>query len=127
MAIYWTMAVHAVAIVRQCRSAMTNDIASVAAALHVPITDHSTVVQRATNAVERMDALLDEAKRSGAMSGFNRAYSAARAAARAEGKGMMPYNAALDRLKRELYKCAAGATIDHSIIATALGFGSNKQ
>lgn len=127
VAAWWTTPSGAIAIVDQCRAAMTTDIEAVAAALRVPLTPHERVIERATASVRHMADLLEQAKRNGSLQGFNRAYSAARAQARASGRQMMPYTMALDRLKRELYNAASGAQISGSIIAAALGIGGSKS
>jgi hypothetical protein len=83
------------------------DVPAAAARLHVPITDHFTVARRVGEAVGRIDASLTESQRRGALSFFNQEYRARRRAAAAQGKGFMPYGAALRRLRIAVAKAAA--------------------
>jgi hypothetical protein len=103
-------------------------VVTIAAELRIPLTPHAVVIERATASVQRMADLLEQAKRTGALQPFNRAYAVVRRQAKAEGRHPPTYGLALHRLKMELYKHAAGApTIDGSMIARALGIVAESK
>ncbi len=118
--IYWGTPAVIVAVKKRLTKIGSLDIQAAAAELRVSITAHGVVVQRAQACVNRITAALDVARRDGTLRVFNARYAQLRAQARTQGRGMMSYATAYDRLRRELYRAAGGAKIDRSLIEVAL-------
>jgi hypothetical protein len=120
---WWSTAADALTIVRHCRDNGTTDVLAVAGALRIPLTPHAVAVERAQDAVARIDAALVDAKRRGALSFLNSRYRDARRAARAEGKTFPPYRLVYERFCRALYQRAtSGESVnDRSLIQQTLG------
>jgi hypothetical protein len=97
-AAWWCEAKEASRIVRHARKD-SGDIPAAARALGVPVTVHHIAIQRAADAVGRIEAALAEAQRSGAMAAFNADYRRRREAASAVGRGFMSYQRARARLR----------------------------
>ena len=90
---WWCPAKAAGAIVRAA-NANGKDVTAAAAQLHTPLTDHTVVVQRVGEAVNRIDDSLKAAQRRGDLAFFNQLYKAQRVAAQAQGRGFMSYGVA---------------------------------
>lgn len=105
-AVWWCASKDAGAVIR---AANTNgrDVVAAAARLHIPLTPHAVVAQRATEAVDRIDAALKTAQRRGDLVFFNGLYRARRQAAAARGAGFMSYGIALRRLRKAVAGVAA--------------------
>jgi hypothetical protein len=99
---WWATAASALAIVRHCRKHGTVDVLGVAVALRVPLVPHAVAIQRAQDAVARIDVALAAAKRRGALSFLNIRYRDERLAARAAGKHFPRYALVFERFKRAL-------------------------
>ena len=119
VAVWWGNA-HTVLSIRQHLARHGGlDIPTAAAQLRLSITAHGTVIGRASSAVDRIERALDQARRTGKLAAFNRAYAALHRQARAEGRKMPPYGRCYARLRQELFKASSG-TIDAGIIERAL-------
>jgi hypothetical protein len=78
----------------------------------VVLTEHGTVVVRAQVAVNQLQEKISDAQRAGSLKFFNSEYRRRREEAKAAGRGFMPYNLAMARLRSLLAGAAAGASID---------------
>jgi hypothetical protein len=75
------------------------DVPAAAAQLGIQLTDHATVVQRATASVARLSAQTDRAQLRGDLTAFNREYRRRRLAAAAAGRKFIAYRTARARLE----------------------------
>jgi hypothetical protein len=66
------------------------------------LTPDDVAVSRSGAAVVRLDAMIEQMRRSGQLQEFNVRYKRGRAAAQAEGRGFMGYGVAMARLKAAL-------------------------
>jgi hypothetical protein len=66
------------------------------------LTPDDVAISRASAAVIRLDAMIEQMRRDGTLQEFNSRYKRGRAAALAEGRGFMNYGLAMVRLKRAL-------------------------
>ena len=123
IAVWWGQATTVIAIKKHLTSHGGVDVPGAAAALRLSITPHVVVVQRAISAVARIEAALEQARRTGGLSAFNKAYAAQRQQARAEGWRAPPYGRCFAALRQELFKASTGV-IDAGLIARALRAGS---
>jgi hypothetical protein len=90
----------------------------------MPLTPHTTVAQRATEAVGQIDTCLNVARLRGDLAFFNSAYKVHRAAAAAKGRGFMSYGVALHRLRRAVANVAAnGGAVTRSLMLDMFGDG----
>ena len=122
-AAWWCPAKAAGAIVRAA-NANGKDVAAAAARLKTPLTDHATVAERATEAVDRIDTALTAAQRRGDLAFFNQLYKAQRVAAQAQGRGFMPYGLALRRLRIAVAHAAAnGGQCSRSLMLSVFADG----
>ena len=97
-------------------------VAAAAARLKTPLTDHATVAQRATEAVDRIDCTLNAARLRGDLAFFNGAYKARRQAAQAAGHGFMSYGTALRKLRKAVASVAAnGGAVTRSLMLDVFG------
>jgi hypothetical protein len=93
------------------------DIPAAGQTLQVPLTPHSAVVQRAAQAVARIEAGLTSAQGRGALAFFNAEFRRRRLAAAAAGKGFMSYDVALARLRQAIAGAiAAGGNIEAALV-----------
>jgi hypothetical protein len=100
------------------------DVVAAAARLKVQLTDHATVVQRVSEAVDRIDTALTAAQRRGDLAFFNQLYKAQRVAAQARGRGFMPYGLALRRLRIAVAHAAAnGGQCTRSLMLSVFADG----
>jgi hypothetical protein len=112
---WWCPAKAAGALVRAAE-ANGKDVAQAAARLKTPLTDHATVAQRATEAVDRIDCTLNAARLRGDLVFFNGAYKARRQAAQAAGRGFMSYGVALRKAIASV--AANGGAVTRSLMAS---------
>jgi hypothetical protein len=118
---WWCPAKAAGAIVRAA-NANGKHVVAAAARLKAPLTDHATVAERATEAVDRIDTALTAAQRRGDLAFFNQLYKAQRVAAQARGRGFMPYGLALRRLRIAVAHAAAnGGQCTRSLMLSVFG------
>ncbi len=82
-------------------------IVSAAKRLGITLTEHDTVMQRASARVRRIQEAVDTAEQAGVLKFFNQEYQRRRQAAVAAGKNLPPYTAMRARLRRALAKRAA--------------------
>jgi hypothetical protein len=117
-AAWWCPAEHAGAVVRAA-NANGQDVVAAAARLQTPLTDHATVAQRVSEAVDRIDGSLKAAQRRGDLAFFNGLYRARRTAAAAQGRGFMSYGLALRRLRKAVAEAAAhGGVLSRSLMSS---------
>jgi hypothetical protein len=83
-------------------STATAALARSAASLRAVLTADDVAIGRASAAVVRLDAMIEQMRRDGTLREFNARFKRGRAAALAEGRGFMNYAAATARLKRAL-------------------------
>jgi hypothetical protein len=118
---WWCPAKAAGAIVRAA-NANGWDVVAAAARLHTPLTDHATVAQRVSEAVDRIDGSLQAAQRRGDLAFFNSTYRARRVAAQAAGQNFMSYGMALRRLRQAVAGAAAnGGQCTRSLMLSVFG------
>jgi hypothetical protein len=122
-AAWWCPAEHAGAVIHAA-NANGKDVPAAAARLHVALTDHETVAQRVTEAVERIDTHLTEAQRRGDLAFFNSSYRTRRVAAQAAGLSFMSYAQALRRLRIAVAQAAAnGGQCTRSLMLSVFADG----
>ncbi len=112
---WWCEAVLAGALARAVRSG--EDVPVAAARLGIAISDHATVARRASAAVARIEAALQQAEAGGDMKFFNTEYRRRRQAARRRGQGFITYNRARARLGEAIAGAAATGTLDRTLVA----------
>jgi hypothetical protein len=101
VAVFWT---HAERDARRVAALAASDptvagIQEIAERLAIPLSDHATTLARVQHARQRLAAVLDVARASGALSAFNRDYRAARLSAAARGQNFPTYAKALCALE----------------------------
>ena len=100
-------------------NANCKDVAAAAGRLKTPLTDHATVAQLATEAVDRIDCTLKAAQMRGDLAFFNGIYKARRQASQAAGRTFMPYGQALRRLRIAVASVAAnGGAVTRSLMSS---------
>jgi hypothetical protein len=114
-AAWWCEAVKAGPVIRAARR-HSGDIPAAARALGIALTDHATVLARATAAVARIEAGMAWAQRNGVLSEFNREYRRRRLAAAARGERFMGYAQAKARLRRAITNVAATGNAPVAIV-----------
>ena len=96
-------------------------VVSAAAKLGVLLTEHATVVARATAAAARISRYISEAQANGGLKFFNAEYKRRRTEAAAAGKRFITYGQARARLQKAIAKGAAtGAMVTPKLIADVL-------
>jgi hypothetical protein len=120
IAAWWVEPAGVIAIARHLQRFGGTDVPGMARELRVVVQPHAMVVSRAHRYVAKMDARLAEAKRVGALRDFNQRYAIERRKARAEGRPLINYGPAFNRLRVELYKAASGE-VNAAMINRALG------
>jgi hypothetical protein len=106
-AAWWCETVKAGPVIRAARR-HSGDIPAAARALGVALTDHATVLARATAALARIEAGMAWAQRTGVLHEFNQEYRHRRLEARGRGERFMAYAQATARLRPVLVETAAG-------------------
>jgi hypothetical protein len=120
-AAWWVEAELAGGLIRQVRQ-NGGDIPTTAQKLGVLLTDHSTVLTRASAATSRIENALSQAQARGDLKFFNAAYKRRRAEAKRAGKSFMSYAQARERLARAIASTAAeGGTVKAKLIAGVFG------
>jgi hypothetical protein len=109
--IHWLREPNAIALSRKARkdagerpdvATMINALCEAAAYWNETLTPHDLAIQRATDAITRLDAMMEALRASGQLNIFNQNYHANREAAASVGIGFMPYEVALSRLRMAL-------------------------
>jgi hypothetical protein len=98
---WWCEAVKARAVLRLARKG-GGDIPAAARAHGVALTDHATVLARATAAVAKIEAGMAWAQRTGVLHEFNQEYRRRRLGAQRRGERFMGYAQATARLRRAI-------------------------
>ena len=97
------------------------DIPAAAPALGIALTDHATVLARATAAVARIEAGMALAQRSGVLHEFNQEYRRRQLEAQGRGERFMGYAQAMARLRRAMIKVATTGTAPVAILREVFG------
>jgi hypothetical protein len=94
---WWCETVKAGPMIREARR-HNGDIPAAAPALGIALTDHATVLARATAAVARIKAGMAWAQRTGVLHEFNQEYQRRRIEAAKQGRGFPPFQRSLAKL-----------------------------
>lgn len=108
LSIHWLREPNAIALSRKARkdagerpdvATMINALCEAAAYWNETLTPHELAIQRAADAIKRLDAMMEALRASGQLNIFNQNYRASREAAASVGIGFIPYEVALSRLR----------------------------
>jgi hypothetical protein len=109
--VHWLREPNAIAVSRKARkdagsrpdvATMINALCEAAAYWNETLTPHDLALQRAADAIKRLDAMMEALRASGQLNIFNQNYHANREAAASVGIGFMPYEVAMSRLRMAL-------------------------
>ncbi|MCP1912687.1 hypothetical protein J2R96_005167 [Bradyrhizobium elkanii] len=109
--VHWLREPNAIAVSRKARkeagerpdvATMINALREAAVYWGETLTPHDLALQRATDSIKRLDAIIEALRSGGQLNIFNENYCASREAAASAGIGFMPYEVALSRLRMAL-------------------------
>jgi hypothetical protein len=126
VAIYWTMAADARAVVTLARKLDGDAVEALRQAAkekRATLTPHDTAMMRAADAAKRLDAYIEGLRARGAMKEFTKAYRRHRLAAADRGEGFMSFANAEARLRKALIPRLIGGTVGTTSSLFAEVFG----
>ncbi len=125
-AAWWAPPASVMAIKRLLDQQSSVDVQAAAAALHLPLTEHSAALARAQQCVTYLNKMLAAAKADGLLKEFNAGYRAKRIRALAEGRRIGNYATYYRRLQKLIFERANNkdGRLDGGLIAKALDTAS---